>query len=108
MTSGNEQSMKQSLPLFNHDIDAPTVFSAESSVEAVRANRHLEPEPIPPVCVLEFDGDLTDWLVTTGVAKPWKSWACFHTTMFSLDVDGFTYGIVPRTIGGPYAVLVAE
>jgi len=100
--------MKQSLPLFNHDFDAPTAFSPESLIEAVRTDRHLERKPIPPVCVLEFDGDLTDWLVSTGKVKPWKSWACFHTTMFSLEVDGFTCGIVPRTIGGPYAVLVAE
>jgi uridine phosphorylase len=28
--------------------------------------------------------------------------------MFSLEVDGDTFGIIPRTIGGPYAVLVAE
>ncbi len=108
MTVGNDQPLKQSHPLFNHDLDASTAFSPESLVEAVRVDRCLEPEPIPLVCILEFDGDLTDWLVSTGAAKPWKSWACFHTAMFSLEVDGFTCGIVPRTIGGPYAVLVAE
>ncbi len=100
--------MKHSLPLFNHDLNAPTVFSPKSLVETVRADKHLEPEPIPPVCVLEFDGDLTDWLISTGKVELCRSWACFHTTMYSLEVDGFTYGIVPRTIGGPYAVLVAE
>ena len=100
--------MKGSIPLFKHDLNAPTAFSPESVVEAVRVDRHLEAEPIPPVCVLEFDGDLTDWLVSTGKAKPWKPWACFHTIMFSLQVDDFTCGIVPRAIGGPYAVLVAE
>jgi len=68
----------------------------------------MSPQPIPEICVLEFDGDLTDWLVYTGVATPYKSWACFHTTMFSLEVDGTTCGIVPRTIGGPFSVLVAE
>ena len=75
---------------------------------AVRADRRLEPEPIPEVCILEFDGDLTDWLVSTGAVQPIKAWACFHSTMYSLAVDGITCGIVPRTIGGPYAVLVAE
>ncbi len=100
--------MKGGLPLFEHALDEPTAFSPEALTEAVRAARHLSREPIPQVCVLELDGDLTDWLVSTGVAHPWKSWACFHTTMFSLEVDGFTFGIVPRTIGGPYAVLVAE
>ena len=100
--------MNDSIPLFKHDLNASTEFSPESLVEAVRVNKHLEAEQIPTVCVLEFDGDLTDWLVSTGKAKPCKSWACFHTTMFSLQVDDFTCGIVPRTIGGPYAVLIAE
>jgi uridine phosphorylase len=95
-------------PLFDHSLGAPTAFSPETLMDAVRADRGLAPEPIPEVCVLEFDGDLTDWLVSTGVAHPLKSWACFHTTMFSLEVDGFNIGVVPRTIGGPYAVLIAE
>jgi hypothetical protein len=100
--------MKHSLPLFNHNLDAPTAFSPKSLVEAVRADKHLESELIPHVCVLEFDGDLTDWLISTGKVKPCRSWACFHTNMYSLEVDGFTCGIVSRTIGGPYAVLIAE
>jgi uridine phosphorylase len=100
--------MNEGLPLLNHALDEPTAFSPEALMEAVRAERHLSREPIPEVCVLELDGDLTDWLVSTGVARPWKSWACFHTTMFSLEVDGNTFGVVPRTIGGPFAVLVAE
>ncbi len=100
--------MKKFLPLLNHSLEAPSTFSPEALVKAVRTQRRLKPKPIPQVCVLEFDGDLTDWLVSTGVAEPYQSWACFHTTMFSLEVDGITFGIVPRTIGGPYAVLVAE
>jgi uridine phosphorylase len=28
--------------------------------------------------------------------------------MFAIDVQGATCGVIPRTIGGPYAVLVAE
>lgn len=100
--------MPDTHPLFNHELKAPTAFSPESLVETVRVVKHLDSEPIPQVCVLEFDGDLTDWLVSTGKAKLCKSWACFHTSMFSLKIDNFVCGIVPRTIGGPYAVLVAE
>lgn len=77
-------------------------------MEAVRVVRSLPREQLPPICILEFDGDLTDWLVATGATKPWKSWACFHTTMHAIEVDGTPCGIVPRTIGGPYAVLIAE
>ncbi len=100
--------MKDKLPLFDHPLDSPTAFTPEALVEAVRADRRLSTDPIPQICVLEFDGDLTDWLISTGAVEPCKSWACFHTMMFSLEVDGVPCGIVPRTIGGPYAVLVAE
>ena len=96
------------IPLLAHPLQAPAAFTPESLLEAVRTVRSLPRDPVPPVCVLDFDGDLTDWVVSTGVAKTWKSWACFHTTMHALQVDGTIYGIVPRTIGGPYAVLVAE
>ena len=68
----------------------------------------MESVPVPPICVLDFDGDLTDWLVKTGIAHPYPAWACFHTTMYSFEVDGTVCGIIARTIGGPYAVLVAE
>lgn len=100
--------MTERLPLLGHPIDSPTAFSPQSLVDAVRAERRLEVMPIPEVCVLEFDGDLTDWLVSTGLAKRFAGWACFHTTMYSLEIDGMTCGVVPRTIGGPYAVLIAE
>jgi len=96
------------VPLLAHPLEAPTAFSPEALIAAVRAGRGLACEPIPPICVLEFDGDLTDWLVSTGAARPWKSWACFHTSMYSIEADGTPCGVVPRTIGGPYAVLIAE
>lgn len=77
-------------------------------MEAVRVCRGLPRDPVPPICVLDFDGDLTDWLISTGAARPWKPWACFHTTMHAFEVEQTPCGIVPRTIGGPYAVLIAE
>jgi uridine phosphorylase len=58
--------------------------------------------------VLDFDGDLSDHLAAQGLSAPWSSWACFHTSMRAVTMEGLTCGIVPRTIGGPYAVLIAE
>lgn len=75
---------------------------------AVRSERKLPPQFVPRICILEFDGDLTDWLVKTGNARPYRNWACFHTVMHCFDIDGNTCGIIARTIGGPYAVLIAE
>jgi uridine phosphorylase len=88
--------------------DAPSAFTPEVLLEAVRAERNLPRDPVPEVCVLEFDGDLTDWLVATGRTKRWRPWACFHTSMETVEVDGDCFGVIARTIGGPYAVLVAE
>jgi uridine phosphorylase len=89
-------------------LGAPSAFTADSLVAAVRSERKLPSEAVPPVCLLEFDGDLTDWMVTAGLAQVYKNWACFHTVMHTIEVDGTHCGIIPRTIGGPYAVLVAE
>jgi uridine phosphorylase len=96
------------LPLFQHALGSPSAFTPEGLIEAVRSERKLPPDPVPEVCILEFDGDLTDWLVAAGHARKFHPWACFHTSMETVEVDGGCFGLVARTIGGPYAVLVAE
>jgi uridine phosphorylase len=95
-------------PILDHPLKEPSAFTAGSLIESVRRTRQIPNGVVPPLCVLEFDGDLTDWLVRQGLAKPFQSWPCFHTTMFAIDVEGITCGIIPRTIGGPYSVLIAE
>ena len=101
-------SIQETIPLLNHPLGLESAFTPESLVDAVRAEKGLPVIPIPEVCVLDFDGDLTDWLVRTGAASPCPSWACFHTSMFSVKVDTGSCGVIARTIGGPYAVLIAE
>ena len=98
----------RSLPLFEHALESPSAFTPDRLMAAVRAERALAPDAVPPLCVLDFDGDLSDYLAAQGISSPWTSWACFHTSMCAAAMDGFMCGIVPRTIGGPYAVLVAE
>jgi uridine phosphorylase len=96
------------LPLFRHPLDLASEFTPQALIEAVRTKRGLVSVAVPEVCILEFDGDLTDHLVQSKTVFAWRNWACFHTPMFALEVDGKPCGIVPRTIGGSYAVLVAE
>lgn len=98
----------ESLPLLRHALESPSAFTPERLMAAVRADRGLAQEAVPPLCVLDFDGDLSDHLATRGITSAWSSWACFHTSMRVATIDGLACGIVPRTIGGPYAVLVAE
>jgi uridine phosphorylase len=95
-------------PILNHPVGDASAFTAEALIDDVRRLRDVGNAALPAICFLEFDGDLTDWLVAQGMAAPVSSWACFHTTMFALEVEGVRCGIIARTIGGPYAVLVAE
>src|SRR5216683_7167734 len=95
-------------PILSHAFDHPSAFTPENLIEDVRRGRQIPFGIVPPVCILEFDGDITDWLVRDGIAKPFGPWACFHTSMFTMDLEGVTCGIIARTIGGPYAVLIAE
>lgn len=97
-----------SLPLLQHALESASAFTPERLMDAVRAERGLANEAVPALCVLDFDGDLSDRLAEEGVTSPMVSWACFHTSMRVMALDGLSCGIVPRTIGGPYAVLVAE
>lgn len=98
----------ESIPLLDHALDEPTIFTPEELIEAVRRQRGLKAAAVPDVCVLEFDGDLTDELVARNEVQRHEAWPCFHTAMWAWQCGGQTCGIIARTIGGPYAVLVAE
>src|SRR5437899_12949197 len=95
-------------PILGHTLDQPSGFTPENLIDDVRRSRHIPVGTVPPVCILEFDGDITDWLVRDGIAKPFGPWACFHTSMFTVDLEGVPCGIIARTIGGPFAVLIDE
>lgn len=96
------------LPLLNHPLGEPTAFRPEDLVEAVRQQRGKGNGSIPPLGVLEFDGDLTDKLIARGQVLRCEDWPCFHTDMWLWPKDEPRCGIVARTIGGPYTVLIAE
>ncbi len=96
------------LPLLSHPYDKPSVFSPNDLVEAVKSDRNIQEINIPDICVLEFDGDLTDKLKQQGELIHCDSWPCFHTDLWCWRHDEISCGIIPRTIGGPYTVLVAE
>lgn len=96
------------LPLLAHPLDLESDFTPQALIDAVRTKRGLVSVAVPEVCILEFDGDITDHLVEGRAVFTWRNWACFHTPMFALEVNGKPCGIVPRAIGGSYAVLVAE
>lgn len=60
------------------------------------------------MCLLDPDGDIADHLDQQGQGQWSDSWACYHSQMLLTTIGNQQVGIVPRAVGGPYAVLVAE
>ena len=79
---------KHDFPLLRHPVNEESAFTPQALIEAVRAEKGMTSVTVPDVCVLEFDGDLTDQLVQSNTVERWKTWACFHTPMFALEING--------------------
>jgi uridine phosphorylase len=87
---------------------APSVFDVANLMREARRQKRLPPGDVPPICVLDPDGDLVDYLRARGLACPHKAWACYHTTLDVFELDGVSVGIIGRAVGASFAVLVAE
>ena len=88
--------------------EAPSVFDVANLMREARRQKGLPPGDVPPVCVLDPDGDLVDYVRARGLARPDPAWACYHTTLDVFDLDGVPVGIIGRVVGASFAVLVAE
>jgi hypothetical protein len=88
--------------------DDPSIFTPENLLREARRQKGLESQPVPAICILDPDGDLVDYLQATGQAQPHPTWACYHTTLLTCELDGSRFGIIGRVVGAPFAVLVAE
>lgn len=87
---------------------SPSVFAPEALLREARRQKKLDDVPVPPMCLLDPDGDIVRRLRQTGRARPFTPWACYHTELDVFDLDGHEVGIVGRAVGASFAVLVAE
>ena len=90
------------------DWDAPSVFQPENLLREARRQRALTSAPVPPVVVLDPDGDLARYVRHARGAQPVPAWACYHTEMLTWQDGGHSLGVIANTVGAPFAVLVAE
>ncbi len=84
------------------------VFKPENLLREARRQKLLTEGTVPPVCVLDPDGDIVAHLQRTGAALPDPTWACYHTVLHRFHLEGLSLGIIGCAVGGPYAVLLAE
>jgi hypothetical protein len=90
------------------DYLAPSVFAPENLLREARRQRALVDVPVPAVCLLDPDRDIVRYLKGSGSGYRHEGWACYHTEMWVVDVDGLEIGVVGMAVGAPFAVLVAE
>ena len=94
--------------IVNKDYESVSVFLPENLLREARRQKSISDCNVPEICVLDPDGDLTEYLLNTGKAIKNDCWACYHSKLFSFNIDGKNIGIVPCIVGASYAVLVAE
>jgi len=60
-----------SLPLLQHALNSPSAFTPERLMDAVRVERGLTQEALPPLWILDFD--TSGGSEVQGVAVAWSS-----------------------------------
>jgi len=90
------------------DHAAPSVFRPENMLREARRQKALAYEAVPPICVLDPDGDIVRYVRAKLSATQVSSWACYHSEMWEFTTAGVRMGVVGNTVGGAFSVLVAE
>jgi len=94
--------------LDNKNTSSPSIFVPSALLREARRQKKLATVQVPPVCLLDPDGDLVRTLRETGRTKPFVGWPCYHTELDTFSLAGQEVGIVGRVVGASFAVLVAE
>lgn len=90
------------------DYTAPSLFEPVNLLREARRQKNLPHVAVPTVGLLDPDGDIVRYLAATGRGHRHPGWACYHTEMWTVDLDGIDVGVVGMAVGAPFAVLVAE
>ena len=96
-------------PLFdNKNPSSPSVFQPAALLREARRQKGLAAAEVPPVCILDPDGDIVRRLRHAGQARRFDGWPCYHTRLDTFTLAGQIVGIVGCAVGAPFAVLIAE
>ena len=94
--------------LDNKNPMSPSVFQPAALLREARRQKGLAAVDVPPVCILDPDGDIVRRLRHTGQARPFEGWPCYHTQLDTFTLADQTVGIIGCAVGAPFAVLIAE
>lgn len=88
--------------------DSPSVFQPANLLREGRRQRGRPDVAVPAVCLLDPDGDIVRHLTETGQATEHPGWACYHTILWTFDLEGIEVGVIGCAVGASFAVLLAE
>lgn len=94
--------------LDNKDPGASSVFEPAALLREARRQKALPLTNVPPLCILDPDGDIVRRLKRSGQANVSPTWPCYHTELCEFTLADKPAGIVGCAVGAPFAVLVAE
>src|SRR5579863_1433434 len=94
--------------LDNKHASSLSVFAPDALLREARRQKGIAAAAVPPMCILDPDGDLARRLRQSGTSKPFAGWPCYHTDLDTFALGAYEGGIVGRAVGAPFAVLVAE
>ena len=94
--------------LANKYYNEPSVFLPENLLREARRQKNKKDCNVPPVCLLDPDGDLANYLLQNEMATKDNCWACYHSILYTFRLGNQEVGIIPCIVGSSYAVLVAE
>jgi len=94
--------------LQNKYYDEKSVFQPENLLREARRQKKKVECNVPAICLLDPDGDLASYLLNIGKAQKNECWACYHSALYTFEMEGEQIGIIPCIVGSSYAVLVAE
>jgi uridine phosphorylase len=103
------EQMQRRTPILDLKSHAsPSIFLPENMLREARRQKQLCDRPVPPVCILDPDGDLLRQLQGANCTTLCGSWACYHTTMQEFEHAGMQFGIIGGAVGAAFSVLLAE
>lgn len=84
------------------------VFKPANLLREARRQQKKIDGVVPKWVILDPDGDILKYLITSGKASRSNSWACYHTSLYEFILEGRKIGVIGNAVGGPFAVLLAE
>ena len=106
--SDRQRESTMSSILDNKNTSTPSVFLPAALLRGARRQKGLATADVPPVCILDPDGDIVRQLRQTGKSQPFEHWPCYHTELDTFLLGEIEAGIVGWVVGASFAVLVAE